>query len=85
MHLLKTVPGSKERSACFHDTYQRVCILLFTVLPTGSISEEEESFTLLFLLSIISSYHGNNSIGYSKFYLDFFQAVWKKDWQKRKV
>lgn len=76
MLMLKTVSGSKEGSACLHaHTHQRVFIVLFavTVLPVGSVSEEEESFSLLFLLSIVSSYHSNNSIGYSKFYLGFLQ------------
>lgn len=56
-------------------THQKVCILLFavTVFPAGSISEEEESFAPLFLLSIVSSYHSNNSMGYSKFYLGFLK------------
>lgn len=59
----------------FPCTHQKVGILLFavTVFPAGSISEEKESFTLLFLLRIGNSYHGRNSIGNSKSYLCFFK------------
>lgn len=59
----------------FPRTRQKVGILLFavTVFPTGSVSEEEESFTLLFLLRIGNSYHRRNSIGNNKSYLGFFK------------
>lgn len=60
----------------FPRTRQKVGILLFavTVFPTGSVSEEEEeSFTLLFLLRIGNSYHRRNSIGNLKSYLGFFK------------
>lgn len=74
MHFLKTVPGSKEISARSHRTSESLYpFICFTVFPTGSFSEEGESFAPLFLLSIVDSYHSNNSMGYSKFYLGFLK------------
>lgn len=60
----------------FLRTHQKAGILLFAVtvfFPTGSVSEEEESFTLLFLLRIGNSYHRRNSRRNSKSYLGFFK------------
>lgn len=73
--MLKTVPGSKERSARSHAHVRKFAFfhLLSLFFLQDLFQKKEESFTLLFLLRIVSSYHRNNSIGYSKFYLGFLK------------
>lgn len=64
-----------QRDICSFQSHIRkfASFYLLSFFPTGSISEEEESFAPLFLLSIVSSYHSNNSMAYSKFYLGFLK------------